>query len=67
MIFMCLSVASYTELCSIPETISIPLMINKQWQRPGAEFGGGGNFFRGPRFLNDVSFGTNFHFHGTNF
>src|SRR6218665_2723603 len=25
-----------------------------QWRRPGAEFGGDGKFFRGPRFLNDV-------------
>src|SRR6218665_4036876 len=23
-----------------------------QWRRPGAEFGGDGKFFRGPRFLN---------------
>ena len=28
---------------------------------------GDGNFFRGPRFLNDVFFGKNFHFHAQNF
>src|SRR6218665_488697 len=38
-----------------------------QWRRPGAEFGGGGNFFRGPRLLNQVFFGKSFHFHGQNF
>src|SRR6218665_61323 len=27
-----------------------------QWRRPGAEFGGDGKIFRGPRFLNDVLF-----------
>ncbi len=38
-----------------------------QWRRPGAEFGGDGKIFRGPRFLNDVFFGKNFHFHAQNF
>ena len=36
-------------------------------RRPGAEFGGHGEIFRGPRFLNDVILGKNFHFHGQNF
>ena len=34
---------------------------NLQWRRPGAEFGGDGKIFRGPRFLNDISFGKKFH------
>src|SRR6218665_3517200 len=38
-----------------------------QWRRPGAEFGGDGKISRGPRFLNDVFFGKNVHFHGQNF
>ena len=38
-----------------------------QWRRPGAEFGGVGNFFRGIRFLNDCFSKKNFHFHGRNF
>src|SRR6218665_33659 len=25
-----------------------------QWRRPGAQFGGNGNIFGGPKFLNDV-------------
>ena len=39
-----------------------------QWRRPGVAFGGGdGKFVRGPRFLNNVSSGRNFHFHAENF
>src|SRR6218665_2997477 len=33
-----------------------------QWRRPGAEFGGDGKFFRGPKFLNEVFFGKKFRF-----
>ena len=38
-----------------------------QRRRPGADFGGDGIFFRGPRFLKYVFFRKNFHFHAQNF
>jgi len=48
-------------LSKIPDTGSVNVC--GQWLRPGAEFGGDGQIFRGPKFLNDVFFGKNFHFH----
>ena len=47
--------------------LSITTSNHAQWRRPGAEFGGDGKMFRGPRFLNDVFLGKNSIFTAKNF
>ena len=42
--------------------VALKLFVLNKWRRHGAEFGGDGKIFRGPRFQNKVFWGKEFPF-----